>query len=67
MILPNGKTRKIGWFNNPKVLPNSIIVTDFRPEGEDAKIRIQRFLDDLSGTMTFITTTLTSVLLATRL
>jgi hypothetical protein len=67
VVLPNGKTRKIGWFKNPKVLPNSIIVTDFRPEGEDTKVRIQRFLDDLSGTMTFITTTLTSVLLATKL
>ena len=67
VILPNGRTKKIGLFKNPRVLPNSIIVTDFRPEGEDAKIRIQRFLDDLSGTMTFITTTLTSVLLATRL
>ena len=61
------KTRKISFFKNPKVLPNSIIVTDFRPEGEDAKVRIQRFIDDLSATMTFITTTLTSVLLATKL
>ena len=24
VILPNGKTKKIGWFKNPKVLPNSI-------------------------------------------
>jgi hypothetical protein len=67
VVLPNGRTKKIGWFKNPRVLPNSIIVTDFRPEGEDAKVRIQRFLDDLSGTMTFITTTLTSVLIATKL
>ena len=67
VILPNGKTKKIGFFKNPKVLPNSIIVTSFRPEGEDSKVRIQRFIDDLSGTMTFITTTLTSILLATKL
>ena len=67
MVLPNGKTKKIGLFKNPRVLPNSIIVTDFRPEGEDTKVRIQRFIDDLTGTMTFITTTLTSVLLATKL
>ncbi len=67
VVLPNGKTKKIGLFKNPKVLPNSIIVTDFRPEGEDAKIRIQRFIDELSGTLTFITTTLTSVLIATKL
>jgi protein involved in polysaccharide export with SLBB domain len=67
VVLPNGKTRKIGFLKNPKVLPNSIIVTDFRPEGEDAKVRIQKFIDDLTGTMTFITTTLTSVLIATKL
>jgi hypothetical protein len=67
VVLPNGKTRKIGWFKNPRVLPNSIIVTNFRPEGEDAKVRIQRIIDEISGTMNFITTTLTSVLLATKL
>ena len=67
VVLPNGKTKKIGLFKNPRVLPNSIIVTDFRPEGEDAKVRIQRLIDDFTSTMTFITTTLTSVLIATRL
>ena len=67
VVLPNGKTKKIGFFKNPKVLPNSIIVTDFRPEGEDVKIRIQRFLDDLTGTVQFVATTLTSVLIATKL
>jgi protein involved in polysaccharide export with SLBB domain len=67
VILPNGKTKKIGWFKNPRVLPNSIIVTDFRPEGEDVKVRIQRLIDEITGTMTFITTTLTSVLIATKL
>ena len=41
LILPNGKTKKIGWFKNPKVLPNSIIVTDFRPEGESIKSSIE--------------------------
>ena len=67
VVLPNGKSKKIGFFKNPRVLPNSIIVTDFRPEGEDAKIRIQRFLDDMTGTLQFVTTTLTSVLIATKL
>ena len=67
VVLPNGKTKKIGWFKNPRVLPNSIIVTDFRPEGEDTKVRIQRFIDELSGTLQFVATTLTSVLIATKL
>ena len=66
MILPNGKTKRIGWFKNPKVLPNSVIVTDLRPEGEDTKVRIQNFIDDLTGTLTFITTTLTTILIATQ-
>ena len=60
-------TKKIGWFKNPKVLPNSIIITEFRPEGENTRVRIQNFIDELNGTLTFITTTLTSVLIATRL
>tara|TARA_Y100001954_G_scaffold232042_1_gene282654 strand:+ start:233 stop:2827 length:2595 start_codon:yes stop_codon:yes gene_type:complete len=67
VVLPNGKTKKIGLFKNPKVLPNSIIITDFRPEGEDARVRIQRFIDDVSGTLQFVATTLTSVLIATKL
>ena len=67
VILPNGKSKKIGLFKNPRVLPNSIIVTDFRPEGDDAKVRIQRFVDELTGTLQFVATTLTSVLIATKL
>jgi hypothetical protein len=54
-------------FKNPRVLPNSIIVTDFRPEGEDTKVRVQRFIDELTGTLQFVATSLTSVLIATKL
>jgi hypothetical protein len=62
------KLKKIGWFKNPKVLPNSIIITDFRPEGQrDGKVRLQNFIDELAGTLTFITTTLTTILIATKL
>ena len=60
VVLPNGRTKKIGFFKNPRVLPNSIIITDFRPEGEDAKVRIQKFIDELTGTIQFVATTLTS-------
>ena len=67
LVLPNGKTKKIGWFKNPRVLPNSIIVTDFRPEGENTKVRIESFIEDISGTLQFVATTLTSVLIATKL
>ena len=67
VVLPNGKTKKIGFFKNPKVLPNSVIVTDFRPEGQGFKESITKLIEDLSGTVTFITTTLTSILIATKL
>ena len=67
VILPNGKTKKIGWFKNPKVLPNSIIVTDFRPEGEDIRSSIEKFITDITGTLQFVATTLTSILVASKL
>ena len=67
VVLPNGKTKKIGWLKNPKVLPNSIIVTDFRPEGESIKSSIENFINDITGTLQFVATTLTSILVASRL
>ena len=67
MILPNGQTKKIGWFKNPKVLPNSVIITEFRPVGEKPEDRFKLFVEEISSTMMFITTTLTSILLATKL
>ena len=63
----NGKTKRIGFLKNPSVFPNSVIVTDFRPEGQGFKESITQFIDNLSGTITFITTTLTSILIATKL
>lgn len=69
VILPNGKTKKIGFFKNPQVLPNSIIITDFVEKGSvgDIQSAIQRFVDNITGTLQFIATTLTSVLIATKL
>ena len=67
VVLPTGETKRIGLFKNPKVLPNSVIITEFRPEGEDGRVRFQNFIDELSGTLAFISTTLTSILIATKL
>lgn len=67
VVLPNGKTKKIGFLKNPNVLPNSIIVTEFRPEDQGVREVIQKFVDDVAGTLSFITQTLTTVLLITRL
>ena len=44
VILPNGKTKENWFFKNPKVFPNSVIVTDFRPEGEGFKESINNLL-----------------------
>jgi len=66
LVLPNGKTKRIGFFKNPKVLPNSIIITDFK-SAENKQQAIQRFFEEISNTLTFVTATLTSVLLATKL
>ena len=66
VILPNGKTKRIGFFKNPIVLPNSIIITDFK-SAENKQQAIQRFFEEISNTLTFVTATLTSVLLATKL
>ena len=66
VVLPNGKTKRIGFFKNPKVLPNSIIITDFK-SAENKQQALQRFIEEFSNTLTFVTATLTSVLLATKL
>jgi protein involved in polysaccharide export with SLBB domain len=66
VVLPNGKTKQIGFFKNPKVLPNSTIITDFK-SAENGQQAIQRFFEEISNTLTFVTATLTSVLLATKL
>jgi polysaccharide biosynthesis/export protein len=66
VVLPNGKTKRIGFFKNPKILPNSIIITDFK-SAENKQKAVQRFIEEFSNTLTFVTATLTSVLLATKL
>jgi len=65
VVLPNGKTKRIGLFNNPEVLPNSVILTDLKPVERERVV--QRFFEEISNTLTFVTATLTSVLLASKL
>jgi len=66
LILPNGKTRKIGLFKNPAVLPNSIIVTNFKDK-ETIGNGISKFLTEFTNTFSLLATTLTTVLLVTKL
>jgi hypothetical protein len=64
IIYPNGKTTKINFFKNPKVLPNSIIVTN-RKVKKDKKEGA--FLEVFTSTFGLVASTITTILLASRL
>ena len=63
LVLPNGQTKKISFFKNPRVFPNSIIVVNTKEINKNKG----KFLDDFSKVFTILASTLTTVLLATRL
>ena len=63
LVLPNGQTKKISFFKNPRVFPNSKIVVNTKEEKKNEG----KFLDDFSKVFTILASTLTTVLLATRL
>ena len=64
IIYPNGKTKNINLFRNPKVLPNSIIVTNrkVKKDKEEGK-----FLNNFNQTFGIIASAITTILLASRL
>ena len=64
IIYPNGKTKKIGFLKNPLVLPNSIIVTNRKVKKDKTE---GNFLDDFNTTFGIIASTLTTILLASKL
>jgi hypothetical protein len=63
VILPNGKSKKIGFFKNPKVLPNSTIIVTLKAEKE----KEGKFLDNFNQTFGLIASTITTILLASKL
>ena len=63
VILPNGKSKKIGLFKNPKILPNSTITVAFKVEKEEKG----KFLDNFNQTFGLIASTITTILLASKL
>ena len=63
LVLPNGQTKKISFFKNPRVFPNSIIVVNTK----EKKNNEGKFLDDFSKVFTILASTLTTILLASRL
>jgi len=63
LILPNGKSKKIGFFRNPKVLPNSTIIVNTKEEKE----KEGKFLENFNQTFGLIASTITTILLASKL
>ena len=65
VILPNGKTKKISFFRNPKIFPNSRIVVNTKVEKE--KSDLGDSLEKFASVFTIVASTLTTILLVTRL
>ena len=63
--LPNGKTKKINFFNNPRVLPNSEIVVTRKIEKE--RVKREDGLTRVLTVATLLVTLLTSVVLVNSL
>jgi protein involved in polysaccharide export with SLBB domain len=64
IIYPNGKTTKINFFRNPKVLPNSTIITNRKVKGDK---KAGAFLEGFNSTFGLIASTITTILLASKL
>ena len=65
IVSPNGKTTKISFFSNPKVFANSRIVVNSKEEKD--KSDLGDSLEKFASVFTIIASTLTTVLLVTRL
>ena len=65
IVFPNGKTSKISFFRNPKVFANSRIVVNSKEEKD--KSDLGDSLEKFASVFTIIASTLTTVLLVTRL
>ncbi|MBT6706020.1 MAG: hypothetical protein HOB16_09055 [Flavobacteriaceae bacterium] len=63
--LPNGKTKKINFFNNPRVLPNSEIVVTRKVKKE--RVRSEDGLTRVLSVASILVTLLTSVVLVRSL
>jgi protein involved in polysaccharide export with SLBB domain len=64
VVLNNGKTRSVGFFNNPKVFPDSKIVVNYKAAKEKQE---GKFLNDATNILGTLTGALTTILLIDRL
>jgi protein involved in polysaccharide export with SLBB domain len=66
LVLPNGKSKKINVFRNPRVLPNSQIVVNRKVKKSDTD-NGDKGWDRLVKVITIVTSSLTAAVLATKL
>jgi protein involved in polysaccharide export with SLBB domain len=66
LVLPNGKTKKINVFRNPRVLPNSQIVVN-RKVNKQEQGNGEKAWDRMIKVITIVTTSLTAAVLASKL
>ena len=65
VVYPSGKSKSIGWFKNPRVMPGSQLVVTQKPE----KLESEKgdFINQIVQIFSIATGALTTLLLATRL
>jgi protein involved in polysaccharide export with SLBB domain len=66
LVLPNGKTKKINVFRNPRVLPNSQIVVN-RKVNKQEQGNGEKAWDRMIKVITIVTSSLTAAVLASKL
>ena len=66
IVLPNGKSKKINVFRNPRVLPNSQIIVNRKVKKSDAD-NGEKAWDRIIKVITIVTSSLTAAVLASKL
>jgi hypothetical protein len=66
LVLPNGKTKKINVFRNPRVLPNAQIVVN-RKVNKQEQGNGEKAWDRMIKVITIVTSSLTAAVLASKL
>ena len=66
LVLPNGRTKRISFFSNPKVQPNSTVMVN-RKIKKEADASRQKFTDDLIRLLSVVTGAFTTIILAKNL
>jgi hypothetical protein len=66
LVLPNGKSKRINTFRNPRVLPNSQVVVN-RKQKNQGQENADKTWDRMIKVITIVTSSLTAAVLASKL